>query len=357
MRGFVALYAAATCAWLPLARRTLPLRVVMIVALALRALLLLPDARLSGDVYRYLSDGAALRNGVNPYVYTPTDPRISYREIRSIYPPHAQFLFALTPSLVTWRLLIIACELAALLLLRERALAYATCPLVLFEGTWSAHLDAVAAVLLLAAWSRRSGALLGIAGGLKLIPLASAPALLRARRARLASLAIAFALPFAFFLRGPIMPGLRDYARRWIFNSPAYELVFDAVRLVPTKAIWTHHPLRFAAISDVVYRHLDPDFMTRAILGTIAVACIATALRPTTGIAALLVCSPAIHPWYWLTLVPLALAERSAWLAFALAAPLSYLLYAGAPRLAVYAICYALPACVLPFASRSSSSP
>ncbi|HEX2059941.1 MAG TPA: hypothetical protein VHK90_04310, partial [Thermoanaerobaculia bacterium] len=125
---------------------------------------------------------------------------------------------------------------------------------------------------------------------------------------------------------------------------------------IPTKTIWTHHPLRLEPISDFVYRHLYADLLTRAILAIVAVAIILTARRVTTAIAALLLCSPAIHPWYWLTLVPSALVERSAWLWLALAAPFSYLLYDGVHPLAVHAICYGLPAFACA-ASRFSSSP
>ncbi|HEX2062417.1 MAG TPA: hypothetical protein VHK90_16885, partial [Thermoanaerobaculia bacterium] len=155
--NFVVLYAIAAAAWIPLARRAAPLRVTLIIAIALRMLLLVPEPRLSGDVYRYLSDGRVLASGGNPYTYDPTDPRINHPEIRSIYPPHAQLLFALVHELWSWRLLILAVDLAVIVLLRSRGLAYATCPLVLFEGMWSGHIDAIAGALVLVALLRKSG--------------------------------------------------------------------------------------------------------------------------------------------------------------------------------------------------------
>jgi hypothetical protein len=347
-RGFVAVYAAAALAWVPLLRRQLPLALVVVIALVLRVPFLFHEPRLSGDVYRYLSDGRVFAEGGNPYTYTPTDPRVNHPEIRSIYPPHAQWVFRFVPGLTPWRLVLIAADLAVIVLLRKRgALAYATCPLVLVEGTWNAHIDALAAALLLVALLRNSGAAAALAGGMKIIPFAAIPVLLRkapltARRV-LAFLA-ALAIPVIPFLGAPIMPGFREYATRWIFNSPLYELVRMLVQRVDTKLIWTHHPLRFEAISDVVYRYLYPDFLTRAILGVIAVTAILSARKVTTAIAALLICSPAIHPWYWVTLVPTALVERSGWVWVAVAAPVSYLLYEGAPPLLVMAACYALPA-------------
>jgi hypothetical protein len=337
-RGFVALYVVAALAWLPLLRRSLPLGITIALAVVLRGLLLFHEPLLSGDVYRYLSDGRVSASGGNPYAYTPTDPRINHPEIRSIYPPLAQLLFRVVHQLTAWRLLLVAADLAAIVLLRRHgALAYATCPLVLFEGTWSAHIDLLAGVLLAFALTRRSTMFAGLAAGLKIIPLAAVPVLLRMKH-RFAALAVTLALPFLPFLGGPIMPGFRDYATRWIFNSPLYELVRAVVELIPTKTIWTHHPLRFQFLSDVVYRHLYPDFLTRAILAVIAIGAILTARRVTTAVAALLICSPAIHPWYWLTLVPSALMERSRWLYVALMMPVSYLLYDGVAPWVVYAV-------------------
>jgi hypothetical protein len=340
-------------------RRNVSLPVTIVVAVALRIVLLFPEPRLSGDVYRYLSDGRVVASGENPYTYTPTDPRINHPEIRSIYPPHAQLLFGLVHELIPWRVLILCIDLLAIAMLRERAFAYATCPLVLFEGVWSGHVDAIAGVLLGFALLRRSPIALGIASGLKIIPLAALPAL-RRRGMKLLPFTLALLLPVVFFAGEPIMPGFRDYATRWIFNSPAYDAVRWIVERIPTKTIWTHHPLRFELISDFVYRHVYADFLTRAILATIAIAAIVSARRVSGAIAALLLCSPAIHPWYWLTLVPAALVERSAWLWVALAAPASYLLYDGSPQglppLTVQAICYGLPAFACA-ALRFSSSP
>lgn len=332
----------AALAWLAIRNVSLKLSHTIAIALILRAFLFFPEPQLSGDVYRYLSDGRMLAGGTNPYAYTPTDSRINHPEIRSIYPPHAQLLFAAVHDLHAWRLFIIAFDVVAIVLLRRHGLAYAACPLVLFEGTWSGHIDAITGVVVLIALLRRSGIAAGIAAGLKIIPLAAVPPLF-GRRIPI-SFFLALAIPVLPFLGGPIMPGLRDYATRWIFNSPLYELVFAVVEHIPTKAIWTHHPLRFPLISDFVYRHVYADFLTRAIMATLAVAAILTARRVSTAIAALLLCSPAIHPWYWLTLVPAALVERTRWMLVALAAPASYLLYDGTPKWIVFALCYALAA-------------
>ena len=348
---------------------------VIAIAIVLRAFLLFSPPLLSGDVYRYLSDGRVLASGENPYAYTPSDPRINHPEIRSIYPPHAQLLFAAVaratgpPSrglpalarpaagrtaaepaaLLLWRLLIIALDLVAIVLLRKNALAYATFPPLLFEGTWSGHIDAIAGVLVAIALLKNSGAAAAFASGMKIIPLAGVPALLRRsqnrKRFALTFLAV-LVLPVLPFLGGPIMPGFREYAKRWIFNSPLYEVLFAILDRIPTKEIWTHHPLRFQFISDFVYRHLYTDFLTRAVMAAIAIGLIACAKRVSTAIAALLLCSPAIHPWYWLVLHPVSLVERSPVIFLALCAPFSYLLYERTHPLLAYLLCYGV-ACVL----------
>lgn len=385
-RFTVIAYPIAVAGWLLARRAALPLSAVLAIAIALRALLLFPTPALSNDVFRYLWDGRVSSHGINPYAHAPNDPelatlrepwheRINHPEIATIYPPHAQLLFLATGipnsidvlrspfsgvlprtenartenAITVWRLLIIAFDVLAILALRRHGLAfaYATFPPLLFEGVWSGHVDAIAGAFVVFAMLSGSGAAAGFAAGLKIIPGAAFPALFLRSKNRV-RFAIAFLatliLPALPFLGRRFMPGFREYATRWIFNSPLYDLVFAIVERIPTKEIWTDHPLRFQAISDVVYRHIYPDFITRVTMLILACGLIAIAGRSVArAIGALLLCSPAIHPWYWLALAPAAMLERSAWLYVALCAPFSYLLYENAPRAVVYALCYGLP--------------
>ena len=356
--GFVALYAVAAAAWLVLRGASLPLRWVLGIAIGLRLLLLVPPVVLSEDVYRYLWDGKVLASGTNPYAYAPADPRLAplrepwhgrlnHPEIRTIYPPQAELLFAVVHWLTPWRVLIALADLAAIVLLRRHGLAYATFPLLLFEGTWSGHVDALAAALVAVAMLRDSGVAAGIAAGLKVIPAAGVPAMVLRSQRRwwfVLGFTVALLVPVLPFLGGPLMPGLHEYATRWIFNSPAYDAVFAVVDRVPLKAWWTASSLRTPAVSDVVYRHLYPDFVTRLVLGALALIAVIAARRSVTrSLSLFLLLTPTIHPWYWLVTIPPALIERSAWIAFALCAPFSYLLYDGAPKALVYTLCYALP--------------
>jgi len=365
--GFVSAYAISAVAWLFARRARVRFVHVMVIAIVLRAMMLIPQPFLSGDVYRYLFDGRTLAAGQNPYAALPDDPRVNHPELRTIYPPHAEILFALFHRLTLWRIVLILAELATLRLLRDRgALAYASFPPLIFEGIWSAHVEVVAALLLAVAWFRNSAAAAACSVGTKVIPIAAVPSLLLRAPQRVrwslifALVLVAPAIPF--IASGHFMEGMRDYATRWIFNSPAYSLTFSAIDSTHVaehlKNWWTSikDPLHLEAIAPFVYRHLYADFVTRCILGIIALIGIARARTPHTAVAILLLCSPAIHPWYWLVLAPLAIALDSRWIFVALCAPFSYLLYAGAPAWVVFALCYVTPLLLSAFASSNAGS-
>jgi hypothetical protein len=396
--GFACVYAAAAAAWLVLRRAVVSLRTAIVIAVLLRAIFLFAEPKLSADVYRYLRDGRELASGRNPYARPPLDdPRINHPEIATIYPPHAELLFAAAHTLPLWRLLLMGCDVALLVLMRRHRLAIATFPPLVFEGAWSGHVEVVAALLLTVAYLRNSGLAGGWAAGVKVIPLAAMPALIaRSRnRARFAvAAAAAIIIPAVpFFIAGPLMPGMREYATRWIFNSPAYDLVFAGVDRLAIKEAWTaiKDPLHLEAISDWVYRHVYSDFVTRVVLAAAGIVLIAIAARGrparkasgvspgapaardvprladgtsarriprvADSVGALLIVSPAIHPWYWLVAAPVAMLEGSRlYIALALCAPFSYLLYDGAPKWLVYALCYALPLIALLRPSGSGSS-
>jgi len=261
-------------------------------------------------------------------------------------------------------LLLLACDAAILLLLREQAFALATFPPLLFEGAWSGHVEIAAALLLLLAWQRRSGAAFAGAVGMKVIPIAALPALLLRSTKRwrfLGAFTLVLLVPVVpFLMTGPLMPGMHDYATRWIFNSPAYDalfLVIDRLGIAPhLKDAFTavKDPLHLEPVAHFVYFHLYADYLTRAALGCLALLLIARWRRdPVASISALLLCSPAIHPWYWLVTVPLAVDRR--WLWLALCAPASYLLYAGVPKAVVYALCYGLPLVVARIQARRTN--
>src|SRR5258708_9413559 len=93
------------------------------IGIGLRVIFLFATPQLSGDVWRYLFDCRTLASGVNPYKALPDEPRVNHPEIPTIYPPHAEMLFAVLHQLTTSRLLLLPCDVPTLLLLPARALA------------------------------------------------------------------------------------------------------------------------------------------------------------------------------------------------------------------------------------------
>jgi hypothetical protein len=389
--GLIASYIAALAVWFALIRlpgRARRFIIVVLVAAALRAPFLFEDALLSRDVLRYRWDGRVVASGQNPYRFAPVAPNlthlrdasfqhIEHREIRSVYPPMAQLLFGLWSSiggsLIVWRLLLFSAEIGVLRILWRlgpaTAIAYATCPLVVMEGFWNGHIDVISGAALAAATLRviqnpgLAGALFGAAISLKFIPITAVPALGRiARRSFWAALVVAGGIPVAIFaLLGGFNGGLADYATRWSFNSPAYAAIRGLIVTLDLdrwlRGLWTviKDPLHLEFSSDTVYRHLYPDFVARMVLLMLFVSALVVMLRRTLdvtdavvrSVGLLLLCSPTIHPWYWLTILPLVVSGRAVWLALAVASPASYLLYApGAEPGSVFIACY-IPALII----------
>ena len=389
--AFVGTYAGATALWLLTMKRTRTpsLETTLILAALFRLVLFGSSPALSDDVLRYLWDGTLLESGRNPYAYTPDDAflialrepwhsRINNPEIPTIYPPVAQVLFFLSAvaggSLFAWRLLLLAIDLVTIRLLHRSspfaAFGWATMPLVLYEGFWSAHVEIAAASLLFAAWSvlerQRSftaGTLLGAAVSVKVVPFAAAPVLLKIASPKwrfgtgLTLVAVLPAIPF--LLAGAFMKGFRDYATRWSFNSPLYDLVRLVIDNVGAaewlKGFWTmiKDPLHAERVSDFVYRQLYTEMLTRVFLGCVFVIALVLIYRRVAdparaiswSVATLLLLSPTIHPWYWLSVLPFALVTKDRLLvSLALMSPFSYLLYeSGVPGAAVMAVCYGIP--------------
>lgn len=167
LSGFVAL-AATKCA-----EKTpsgLGLAIIVVVAVAMRLMVLSDPPILSDDMYRYVWDGRVQGAGINPYRYVPADPALAHlRDLAifpkinradyatTIYPPVAQFFFfavtRLSESITVMRLALIGCEIVTLLALVDLlrrfnkpmtlAVAYAWHPLAVWEIANSGHVDAL----------------------------------------------------------------------------------------------------------------------------------------------------------------------------------------------------------------------
>jgi hypothetical protein len=345
--------------------------------LLFRVILLPTPVYLSSDLYRYFWDGRVQLAGINPYRYPPAAPELAALRdddlhpsinrpwARTIYPPAAQWVFALAGAagvrtVLAWRVLLLAIEastVALLLGLLRRhqladaaALVYVWSPLVVFEGVQAGHLDLVMLPLVLLAlmWREagtpvRAGVALGLAVLVKLYP---------------AILALAWSAKLA---PGPAGPQSRWrgilawwQSRDWRFVAA----VGGTVAFGYAPYVWALGAGALGFLPEYFGRAEDHNIGLRALLtwgigwtsdlarGTVMTALIlallgtlvwlgragqASALGRTGGAAIgayLLLVPTAMHPWYVVWIVPfLCLAPSLAWLYFSGAVSLSYVAF------------------------------
>ena len=226
-------------------------------ALSYLALLAAPP-RFSDDLWRYLFDGRVSAMGLNPFSYAPANPKISwvapelvakmnFPEMRTIYPPIGQGLFALlglvSGSERLWRLVLVLVALgSAWLFARDaeepaaraaRGWGLATAPLVVVSAGSMGALDVtglVVVVALLSAAVKRSalrqGFWVGIGAGLKLFPAVlfwAVPASRRLRSGVVAGAVAALVLTAAYLpiagIGSKALGSLTTYASAWQFNG------------------------------------------------------------------------------------------------------------------------------------------
>ncbi|WP_419162329.1 glycosyltransferase 87 family protein [Candidatus Palauibacter sp.] len=340
--AFMAYVLAARCA-VPASGAAITRRRIWTAGVVLRAGVFPAAPTLSEDIYRYMWDGWVQRNGVNPYAHPPASPileglrtewwpLINHADVPTIYPPGAQFVFALLawigPGWWIFKLGWLAADLVVARLVdrlsRDRSplplLLYLLSPLLVVEVAWSGHLDplgiapmlgavALAAGVSIPAW--RAGALLGIGASLKFAPIAGLPAL--ARRRGPWAVAAALAAPILLYLPyvgagSSLFDGLRVYADLWEFNAGLYN-VLERLPGHPDLPKW----IGAAVVGGVAMRaalHRWP--LDRALFWAIGAA---------------LLLSPTLHPWYVLWVLPFAcLSVSRGWL---LLSGTVFLAYAG----------------------------
>lgn len=202
---------AAALLWRRARRRDLV--IVLVVAVAARALLVPGAPTLSDDAYRFVWDGRVQAAGINPYRHAPADrrlvglrdwrvfTRVNRPYTRTLYPPADEVAFLAAnqvagDGIVPWKLSMLALEAAAVALLlalltrarvsRGRVVLYAWHPIAIVEVAGSGHPDPIMVVALLATlllWDARrrvaAGAALGVAALAKVVPLLAAPFLAR----------------------------------------------------------------------------------------------------------------------------------------------------------------------------------
>ncbi len=318
---------------LPAERRRRDLVLIFAVAIAMRAALLATTPSLSDDAYRAVWDGRLVHAGVNPYEYAPADagaepyrddtiwPRVNHKEQRTPYPPLAILLESGAYALLPERLVAMqglaaladigSAALLAWLLIRigsdpRRCIAIAWSPIGALHFAHSGHNDAIMIAALLAApllltYGRRYTAFvaLGLATGIKGIPVIAVPAFIRAGGwiglLFWAATCALVALPF-------IRAGLGLAAGAWgeasgqRFNDSAYLLVERAADLlvqgqgdVVANVVSAAVVLTAVAIS-AVWNDGSPR-------GTLVAAC--------RVLGVYLLVAPVVEPWYFTWMAPL----------------------------------------------------
>ncbi|MCK6471285.1 MAG: hypothetical protein L6R28_06025 [Planctomycetes bacterium] len=331
------------------------------------------------DYARYLWDGASVVHGVSPFEFAPdeispgendvayserqladletlralrtesadaerTQARIHHREVRTIYPPLAQGVFALSYLVKPWsltalRAIFLLFELAATLLLLDtlrrlghsamRALVYAWSPLAIKELANSPHLDCIAVFCIaLAAWAWVAGhgktvfVALGLGVLAKTWPAVLVPAALVAI-ARHTGFAQAFwglifflftvslgYAPFVAWSGERVFEGHVAFATGWAINGSLFPLSrWLAGLAVGGETQWTVGAVAMPAA----------ELLARGVCAGIGVAVVlATALWPEREpsprsllgrwlavTAALFLLAPTGNPWYATWLLPL----------------------------------------------------
>lgn len=312
------------------------------------------------DYLRYAWDGRVQAAGVDPYRYVPgapelaalrdawlfpdgVTPRLNHPGVRTIYPPVAQAWFWLVHTLSGGRgeglqlqvgsaLVAVATSVAVVVVVRragrpaQRVVWWAWCPTVVLEAGGNAHVDVVAAFLVVVALGllveRRwvpAGVALGLAVATKLLPALVAVAVPPRRSLRVgaaAALAVVLVyLPHMLALGADVTGFLGGYLEEE--SRDRYDLLRP---LLPDAVVAPVAVALLAATALLVWR----DAGRREAAGLPA--------QPWSGAAVMvgvtfLVLTPP-YPWYALLLVPLvALGAPRVWLVVPVAV---YPVYAAA---------------------------
>jgi len=243
----------------------------------LRGCLLFAFPNLSDDIFRFLWDGHLINDGINPFLFTPSEwmqhdqsivieryeaiyPFLNSPEYYSIYPPVSQIIFALCvkifPSSLFWasvlmKSIFLASEILTIYFLMKivqllrlplnRVLLYALNPLVIIELVGNLHFEALMILFfVLAVWSfmrkrfKLFGFFFALSVGAKLLPLMFLPFFfLRMRWKSLVVSSVALVgtliLMFLPFVSGELLfnfaKSLNLYFQKFEFNASIYYIM------------------------------------------------------------------------------------------------------------------------------------
>lgn len=238
------------------------------------------------DFYRYLWDGAVTAHGINPYKYSPKEAledsssrkmpaelhilaeesgeiiqKINHPHIRTIYPPVAQAVFALSYYLFPWKIwgwkiLILFLDLVSLFLFFKLLVKfnkpfvwiffYWLNPVVIHEFYGGAHMDVILIPFLLMLLyfviinsSYISTVLLSLAAGVKLWPAVFFPFVYRniLRDKRKLAVCILISAGLGFFIFYPVLVTVFDrslgfviYAESWTNNEALFHILHLVIK-------------------------------------------------------------------------------------------------------------------------------
>jgi len=283
--------------------------VILLAALAFRLTLFALPPSLSPDLYRYQWDGQLQLAGQNPYLVAPeASQHLPGAGWTAGYGPLAELLFYLAARLdgpTAFKLLSLLFDLGSLLVLlallraqklpSERVLLYAWCPLVVVEFAASGHNDSmVVFALLLAnlaiikAWRRVSIVALAAAVLVKWFPVLALPVFLRRTGWRY----------LAWFVAACMLSALPYFDAGW--------RLFAAVLLYVEKV--RNNASLFDLLAATSGSGAIATGIAAAVLAGLALRLAWRRAEPLRAcyllMAALLLLSPSIHPWYVTWLVP-----------------------------------------------------
>ena len=351
-------FGVATGAWLILGRRLRNLdRATVKIALGLgliaRLAFIFMAPAFSEDVFRYVYEGRLVwvMGPAAPFVFAPAEAphlgvptellddawlRINHPEISTIYPPFAQFVFAVAGGLsqatglaplVTLKALLVVADLGAWLAIAHalqnrgrpatESLWYGLCPLVIWETAREGHADILSALgLAIGVWGflavrPRAGYIgFALAALAKLNGLVAMTAALRSTlRGSGVGLFLLLGLLVPFALAGSDAGvGLSQYATRWRAGDGVFSILLWVSEAV-LGGDWT----RVAGYT--LTQHQLARILTGSVFVTVTAALLAR--RPNQAevpgrvawlLLILLLLSPTLHPWYALWLLPFAAA-------------------------------------------------
>lgn len=331
---------------------------------------------LSDDVYRFIWDGRLLAHGYNPFLYLPTGiigteiatqsgltesllQKLNSPDYYTVYPPILQAWFWVVSMLTSsevgavlgLRFPIFLGEIASLWLLyqllkeykdvevaKKGTLLYALNPLIIVELTANIHYEGLTICFLLAGLyyfqkskTNASAVFLGLAAGVKLLPLIFLPALLD-RKQLLESfryyliVGAILLVPFAFFFDSVVIErfstSLDLYFRRFEFNASIYYGLREiGTFILGYNPIATIGPLLAVVSLSLILFFSWTNRLTLSLPE-----------RWLWVLTTYLLCATTVHPWYVIPLVALSVLTRFRfpllWSAFLI---LTYTAYGNVP--------------------------